>query len=223
MTEVPFLVLLAWGTVAGLDLASVLQGLLNRPLVAGGVAGVLIGDPGSGFAIGAVLELFALDVLPVGSARYPDYGAAAVAAVAFGAWQPWTQGLGPAVLLGLLVGQLGGWAVVAHRRLNAWVLRRVEDRLDRGEPGLATRLHLIGLAGDLLRSAAQAGLGLGLAALLRQAPRLDPATGRALALVVIGGGLMAVVAGALRRAGTAQRILWFTGGLAIGAASLGLR
>lgn len=223
MTELPFLVLLVWATLAGLDLASVLQGLLNRPLVAGGVAGLLLGDPGSGFAIGAVLELFALDVLPVGSTRYPDYGAAAVAAVAFGAWQPWTQGLGPAVLLGLLLGQLGGWAVVLHRRLNARMLRRVEDRLDRGEPGLATRLHLIGLAGDLLRSVAQAGLGLGLAVLLRPVAPLDPATGRALALVAVGGGLMAAVAGALRRAGTAERILWFTGGLAVGAASLSLR
>lgn len=223
MNELPFLALLVWGTLAGLDLASVLQGLLNRPLVAGGVAGLLVGDPGSGLAIGAALELFALDVLPVGSARYPDYGAAAVAAVAFGAWQPWAQGLGPSVLLGLVLGQLGGWAVVAHRRANAWALRRVEARLDRGEPGLATRLHLIGIGGDLLRSAAQAALGLGLGALLLRLPRLDLVTGRALAMVAIGGGVLAAVAGALRRAGTAERMLWFTGGLAVGAASLSLR
>ncbi|HEY9383563.1 MAG TPA: PTS sugar transporter subunit IIC, partial [Gemmatimonadales bacterium] len=115
MNELPVVSLLLWGTIVGLDLASVLQGLLNRPLVAGAVAGVIIGDPGAGLRIGAALELFALDVLPVGASRYPDYGAATVAAVALGAWQPWAAALGPAVLLGLLLAQLGGVTIVTHR------------------------------------------------------------------------------------------------------------
>jgi mannose/fructose/N-acetylgalactosamine-specific phosphotransferase system component IIC len=223
MSGLPFLSLAVWGTLTGLDLASVLQGLLNRPLVAGGIAGVLIGDPASGLAIGACLELFALDVLPVGSARYPDYGAAAVAAVAYGAWQPWSQALGPSVLLGLLLGQLGGWAVVAHRRMNARALHRVAERLDRGDPGIAARLHLIGIGSDLVRSVTLAVVGLVLVSLLMRAPRLDAVTSQALTTVAIAGGVLATVGGALRRAGTTERMLWFTGGLAIGIASLSLR
>ncbi len=223
MTDLPIAALLVWATLAGLDLASVLQGLLNRPLVAGGVAGVIVGDPASGLAIGGALELFALDVLPVGSARYPDYGAAAVAAVTLGAGTPWTLGLGPSVLLGLALGELGGWAVVVHRRMNARVLRRRAQTLDRGDPGIATRLHLFGIGIDLVRSLGLAALGLGAASLLRELPRLDASTTQLLTIVVIGGGVLAAIGGALRRAGTPARMGWFIGGLAIGLGSLALR
>ena len=40
----------------------------------------MLGDPGSGLTAGIILELFALEVLPVGAVRYPDYGPASVAA-----------------------------------------------------------------------------------------------------------------------------------------------
>jgi len=220
MSGLPLASLLLWATIVGLDLASVLQGLLNRPLVAGAVAGVIIGDPGAGLRIGAALELFALDVLPVGASRYPDYGAATVAAVALGAWQPWAAALGPAVLLGLLLAQIGGLTVVAHRRVNAWALHRAAAALDRGDPGVATRLHLLGLAADLLRSAALAALGLGAVVLLNQVPRFDLGTGQALTVVTVAGGFVALISGALRRAGTARRIAWLAGGIVLGVLGL---
>ncbi len=65
-----------WGTVAGLDLVSVPQFMVARPFIVAVVAGAIVGDPLAGARIGIVLELFALDVLPIGAARYPDYGAA---------------------------------------------------------------------------------------------------------------------------------------------------
>jgi PTS system mannose-specific IIC component len=222
MTEFPLLALLIWGTVAGLDLASMLQGGFSRPLVAGAVAGVILNDPMSGLRIGVTLELFALDVLPVGASRYPDYGAATVAAVAAGAGESWTAALGPSVLLGLLLAHLGGWTIVLHRRVTAWALARAEHQLDRGEPGVASRVHLVGLTSDLVRSAALAALGLAAAALLDHAPRLDVGTERALAIVVVAGGFVAVIGGALRRAGTPRRMIWLAGGMALGVLGLGL-
>jgi PTS system mannose-specific IIC component len=222
MTEFPLLALLIWGTVAGLDLASMLQGGFSRPLVAGAVAGVILNDPMSGLRIGVTLELFALDVLPVGASRYPDYGAATVAAVAAGAGESWTAALGPSVLLGLLLAHLGGWTIVLHRRVTAWALARAEHQLDRGEPGVASRVHLVGLTSDLVRSAALAALGLAAAALLDYAPRLDVGTERALAIVVVAGGFVAVIGGALRRAGTPRRMIWLAGGMALGVLGLGL-
>jgi mannose/fructose/N-acetylgalactosamine-specific phosphotransferase system component IIC len=222
MTEFPIVALLIWGTVVGLDLASMLQGLFSRPLVAGAVAGVILNDPMTGLRIGVTLELFALDVLPVGASRYPDYGAATVAAVAAGAGESWTAALGPAVLLGLLLAHLGGWTIVLHRRVTAWALARAEHKLDRGEPGIASRVHLVGLTSDLLRSAALTALGLAAAALLDYAPRLDVGTERALAIVVVAGGFVAVIGGALRRAGTLRRMVWLAGGMALGVLGLGL-
>lgn len=223
MTEFPVLALLIWGTVVGLDLASMLQGLFNRPLVAGAVAGVILNDPIAGLRIGVALELFALDVLPVGASRYPDYGAATIAAVAAGAGQAWTAALGPAVLLGLVLAHFGGWTIVLHRRVTAWALARAERALDRGEPGVASRVHLVGLTADLVRSAGLAAIGLAAAALLEHAPRLDVATQHALAIVVVAGGFVAVIGGALRRAGTAKRMVWLVGGMALGVLGLGLR
>jgi PTS system mannose-specific IIC component len=223
MSELPVFSLLLWGTIAGLDLASVLQGLLNRPLVAGAVAGIIIGDLEAGLRIGGALELFALDVLPVGASRYPDYGAATVAAVAFGAWQPWALALGPAVLLALVLAQIGGWGIILHRRVNAWVLHRAAPALDRGDRGVATRLHLIGLGTDLLRSGGLAALGLASVAALAHGPRLDVGTGHALTVVTVTGGFVALISGALRRAGTARRIAWLVGGIALGVLGLALR
>ena len=222
MTDFPVIALLIWGTVVGLDLASMLQGLFSRPLVAGAVAGVILNDPMAGLRIGVTLELFALDVLPVGASRYPDYGAATVAAVAAGAGESWSAALGPAVLLGLLLAHLGGWTMVLHRRVTAWALARAEPKLDLGEPGVASRVHLVGLTSDLVRSAALAGLGLMAAALLDYAPRLDVGTERALAIVVVAGGFVAVIGGALRRAGTPRRMIWLAGGIALGVLGLGL-
>ena len=223
MSEFPLVSLLVWGTIVGLDLASMLQGLFNRPLVAGAVAGVILNDPMAGLRIGLALELFALDVLPVGASRYPDYGAATVAAVALGAGQAWTAALGPSVLLGLVLAHFGGLTTVLHRRVTAWALARAETALDRGDPGIASKVHLVGLLADLARSAALAAIGLLAAALLTRAPQLDVATQRALAIVVVAGGFVAVIGGALRRAGTARRMVWLAGGMAIGVLGLALR
>ncbi len=223
MNGLPILPLLLWGTVAGLDLASVLQGLFNRPLVAGMVAGAILGDPAGGLRIGAALELFALDVLPIGASRYPDYGAATVAAVALAAGRPWPVGLGPAVLLGLLLAQLGGWSIVLHRRVTAGALRREMPAIDRGDAGAAIRVHQAGLLADLLRSAGLAAIGLTIAGVLSGGPLFDPATARVLTVVALAGGFVAAIGGALRRAGTARRIAWLGAGLALGALGFGLR
>ncbi|MDQ3136008.1 MAG: PTS sugar transporter subunit IIC, partial [Gemmatimonadota bacterium] len=111
--------LLLWGTVVGLDLVSVPQAMLSRPLVAGTVAGWLAGDVQAGLRVGTVLELFALDVLPIGAVRYPDYGPATVVAAAVAAGAPWELGLGLSVGVGLVLAVLGGWSLQLVRRWNA--------------------------------------------------------------------------------------------------------
>jgi mannose/fructose/N-acetylgalactosamine-specific phosphotransferase system component IIC len=87
--------LLIWGSLVGLDLVSVPQAMISRPLVAGTVAGWLAGDLEAGLRMGVLFELFALDVLPVGAVRYPDYGPATVVAAALAAGTPWAGWLEP--------------------------------------------------------------------------------------------------------------------------------
>ena len=113
------LVLLAWGTLVGLDLISVPQMMIARPIVAGPVAGAILGDVATGLALGVVFELFQYDVLPVGAARYPEYGPATVAAVSAAQAGAGTFGLGFGVLVGLTTGLLGGVSLHLVHRLNA--------------------------------------------------------------------------------------------------------
>lgn len=209
----PLLPLLLWGTAAGLDLVSFPQGLLNRPLVAAGVAGLVIGDPALGLAVGVALELFAMDVLPIGASRYPDYGPAAVVAVASASGM---EGLGPAVLVGLLVAQLGGVGMEWVRRRNGQLAARFAPSLDAGDPHAIRRLQRAGLAADLLRAAVVTAVGLlagpGLVGALM--PAADPLGG-----VVVAGGAAAALHGVVRRAGAGAGLRWAAVGLLLGGAA----
>ncbi|HZE75960.1 MAG TPA: PTS sugar transporter subunit IIC [Gemmatimonadales bacterium] len=220
MTMAPLVLLglVLWGTLVGLDLVSVAQSMIARPFVAGGVAGFLLGDPMAGLRAGVLLELFALDVLPVGAARYPDYGPATLAAAALLAGAPWELSLGLAGTVGLLVSVLGGWSLQQLRRLNAEAVQRHAAALAAGESSAIRRLQYAGIARDALRSALLTLIGLGGAWAAARWLILDRRTAVALTLVVIGAGLAASVGGALRSAGRGRRRTWLAAGLAVGAA-----
>jgi len=66
------------GGLLGLDVVSFPQAMVSRPIVASTLAGTFIGHPESGLLIGIVLELIALDTLPFGASRYPEWGSAGV-------------------------------------------------------------------------------------------------------------------------------------------------
>src|SRR5690606_39516372 len=72
--------LLLLGGWMAVDGTSVGQFMVSRPLVAASLAGWIVGDPAAGLTVGVILELFHLAVLPVGAARYPEGGPAAVVA-----------------------------------------------------------------------------------------------------------------------------------------------
>ncbi|MGH7752488.1 MAG: PTS sugar transporter subunit IIC, partial [Gemmatimonadales bacterium] len=101
MTATEIAALLGWGVLVGLDLVSLPQAMIARPLVAAPVAGAILGDFDAGLTVGLALELFQLDVLPVGASRYPEYGPAAIAGAAAAHLAPGVLGLGLAILAGL--------------------------------------------------------------------------------------------------------------------------
>ena len=76
------------GGVLGLDVVSFPQAMISRPLVAATLAGALIGEAASGVLLGAALELIALETLPFGASRYPEWGSASVVGGAIFASHP---------------------------------------------------------------------------------------------------------------------------------------
>lgn len=203
----PWGMLLLWGAVVGVDLVSVLQGLLSRPLVAATGAGLLIGDPAAGLAVGVGLELFALDVLPIGASQYPEFGPAAVAAVAAVAGLPLSQGLGIGVMFGLGLGVLAGRSIHLLRRLNGAAARLATPALSRGDPRAVARVQFLGLSADLARAVTVTAAALAFAWVLRSSAVVPGPLARNLGLIAIAGGLVAAVNGAMQRAaGRAWRL-----------------
>ncbi len=75
------------GGIIGLDRTALGQFMISQPIVAGPLTGWLLGDPGAGIIIGAVLELIWLLDMPVGTfvpadATIETVSAAAIAALA---------------------------------------------------------------------------------------------------------------------------------------------
>jgi PTS system mannose-specific IIC component len=210
------LLLLLWGTLVGLDLVSVPQAMISRPLVAGTVAGWLAGDVHTGLRLGVLFELFALDVLPVGAVRYPDYGPATVAAVALGTGSIWQLGLGVSVALGLVLALLGGWTLQLVRRSNARAIQRRAAALAAGESSAIRRLQYGGLLRDAARGFLLTVLGVVLAIGIKEHVRLTEQTYLALTLVAVGSALAAAANGAFRTSGRSTRFKWLAAGVGAG-------
>jgi mannose/fructose/N-acetylgalactosamine-specific phosphotransferase system component IIC len=224
LLEIAAVVLL--GTLVGLDLASVPQAMFSRPIVAGVLGGLVVGAPMPGLAIGALLELFALDTLPVGATRNPDWGPGTVAVGALaGAHR---DGIPASGLLGLvMVAVLSAWAggLLVHlvRRANVSAVVQRREALDAGDPVAILAIQRRGLLRDAVRGMALTAFALALGDLVsalftnrwggRQAVAL-----LALAATSIGAAGLA----GWRLGGAGWRRLWFAGGLGAGGIAAGL-
>ncbi|TBR23176.1 hypothetical protein EPO15_06610 [bacterium] len=105
-------------SVAVLEADTVLVGqwLVSRPLVVGPLVGWLAGDPVLGAGLGALVEVFCLEELPVGSVMPPNGAVAAATAVLLSAGP---SGIPPALSLpvGLALGALHGRV---EARVRSW-------------------------------------------------------------------------------------------------------
>ena len=208
------LALLVWGTLVGVDLVSLPQMMIARPLVAGTVAGAILGDIPTGLKLGVVFELLQYDILPVGAVRYPEYGPATVAAVATAHASAGVLGLGLGALVGLVTGLLGGVTINVLRRVNSRIVHAAAAALESGDPRALVRLHVGGLLRDALRAALVTTVGLVLAWLARPlAGALSEHGKMLLAVAAVATALAAGAAGTLRLVGHGRKLAWFAAGL----------
>jgi mannose/fructose/N-acetylgalactosamine-specific phosphotransferase system component IIC len=202
------------GGLLALDGTSVAQLMVSRPFVAAALGGAIVGNPGLGMAAGVVLEALHLAVLPVGAARYPEGGPAAVAAGSvYAAHDPSSSAAAAlliAVLCALALEWVGGRSVAALRQVNVRFAGAPADGLT---PGGLARRHGTPIALDFLRGALLTLAGvLGLGALLALADLSgfpDVAAGTVVRLAAVAG-----IASALRLFGRANYPLFLAGGAA---------
>jgi PTS system mannose-specific IIC component len=141
------------GAVLGMDVVTFPQAMVSRPIVAATVAGAFIGNAPLGLIMGAVLELLALEMLPFGASRYPEWGSASVVGGTLYASQlndP-AGALAASLFAALVTALVSGKSMVYLRRLNASLASRERDALQAGSRKAVIGLQLFGLTADLIR------------------------------------------------------------------------
>lgn len=153
MSLVDLLPIALLGAFLGMDVVTFPQAMISRPIVAATLAGAFIGNAPAGLIIGALLELLALEMLPFGSSRYPEWGSASVVGGAlYGAEFGEPAGaLTVSIVAALATAVLSGKSMVWLRRMNASRATRQRAQLERGSSSAVTSLQLFGLTGDLVR------------------------------------------------------------------------
>lgn len=155
--------------VIGLDVVSFPQAMISRPIVAATIGGAFAGVPIAGLICGAVLECLALEALPVGASRYPEWGSASVVAGAIAAGGapggvfPNAGALAVSVALGIAAAWVGGWSMVKHRQLIARFARPRLDQVAAGQRSTVVGLQVFGMTLDLVRGAVLGGIAFTLA------------------------------------------------------------
>jgi PTS system mannose-specific IIC component len=224
MTLTMILMFALLGALLGLDVVSFPQAMWSRPVVASTIAGTLGGSAGDGLLAGVFLEMMALETLPVGASRYPEWGTASVVGGALYVSRSGdaTSALLFAMLGAMITAWVGGWSMYALRRLNGRWTKRALPELEAGNASVVTWLQMRGLAADLLRGFALTALALALLVPLTAFAVAnghgDSATTRAV-LVAVAAAIAGSAAWKLSH-GSKHGPWFFVGGLAIGCAML---
>jgi PTS system mannose-specific IIC component len=215
------------GGLLGLDVVSFPQAMISRPLVAATLAGALIGDSPSGLLVGAALELVALDTLPFGASRYPEWGSAAVVGGAiFATHSSHPAGaMEMAIIAALSTAWIGGWTMVKLRERNAvWAARR-RGALDAGARGAVVDLQLLCMTADFFRGGLLAAISYAVFAPLTTLTLSAWGTDARLSRAVLVTVAASVAAGAAWKIfhGISGARWFFLGGLAVGLAIMATR
>ena len=140
------------GALICLDRVAV-QVMVSRPVVAGPMIGLVLGDALTGLLAGALLELLWIDRIPIGPYVPPHDTFVAVLATA-GAILAAPSGASPPrelIALSVLLFAPAAWLgqrmeILLRQQNERWVSRALEDA-KAGDPAMLSRRHLSALAG----------------------------------------------------------------------------
>ena len=220
MTPQEILTIALLGAIVGLDVVSFPQAMISRPIVAATITGMFLGEPEGGLLVGATLELIALETLPVGASRYPEWGSASVVGSALYALRPMhpAGALTVAVLGALATAWVGGWSMYVIRRFNGIIARRWIPTLGLGSGRAVIAIQIAGSAADFARGGLLTLLAIVALDPLAEAMvgiwSLDARLSRAIVVAAAAG----VAAGAVWKLfhNTAGARWFFAGGLVVG-------
>ncbi len=214
------LLTLLWGGIVAADSAAFLQLMLSQPFVAGAVTGALWGHTALGCELGAILQLFALGVLPVGGRPPEDFPVGTVVGVATAAILTGVDRVASAqggpLLFGLFaafVTALAGRSVLVWlRHRNERIARWAEQELAAGHLSALSRAQWAGVAQTFALGVAWTAFALTVFAFLGEAlfTRTGVAFGRAWQVgspLVWGFGIGSVARG-LARGQRARLVFW---------------
>lgn len=146
----PYLLGAGMAVLLGLDRTAALQIMISRPLVAGPLVGLVLGNVMTGLTVGMLLELLWLCRMPVGATIPHDDTQITVSATTLAIALSATAGTGVgltlcALLVALPLGKIGQVVERTVRSRNQRLPKAALHALQHGDLPAVERLHLLGL------------------------------------------------------------------------------
>ena len=143
--------------ICGLDRTAALQLMLSRPIVAGPLTGLVLGEPLIGLQAGMLVELLWLGRLPVGASIPPDDTQVTIGgtflSIAFASSSVFTPvTVIFCVLVAMPLAKSGQFFDRMARRANDHMVKRAERNVLTGDLSSVDRIHLVGIGHFALAS-----------------------------------------------------------------------
>jgi PTS system mannose-specific IIC component len=132
------LILAIWAYLCVFDMLGPNIIMASRPLIAGFVTGILVGDVRTGMMVGGTLELMALGVYTYGGATIPDYTVGAILGTYFGKSLGFEGGVALAIPAALLLTQVD----ILNRFLNFIFVHRADSYAEKGDSASFERMMI---------------------------------------------------------------------------------
>ncbi|MFM1652889.1 PTS system mannose/fructose/sorbose family transporter subunit IID [Brevibacillus sp. B_LB10_24] len=119
--------------------------MISRPIFAGPLLGLIMGDVQTGLLVGASVELMYMGVLPIGGSIPPNAQIAGLIGTAFAILSGGKPEVG--IVLALPIGILAQFLIMLAWNFNIYLVHRADKHLTNGNIKQAERTHLTGLLG----------------------------------------------------------------------------